>query len=136
MGMGHVFVDVVVKGSRGEEKLEKVMVDSGASYTVLDLDIVERVSAWRIPYKISLELGDGRVVEAEVYAIIICVEGRCAPTLVTSFRGAKNVVGVRTLEDLGLAVDPVSKRLIPVRPSNTAYFYLLHAKAFSHCLLL
>jgi predicted aspartyl protease len=125
--MGHVFVDIVVKGSRGEEKLEKVLVDTGASYTVLDLDIVERVSAWRIPFRISLELGDGRVVEAETYAAIVCIGDRCAPTLVASFRGAKNVVGVRTLEDLGLAVDPVSKRLVPVRPPNTAYFYTLQS---------
>ena len=121
--MGHVFVDVVVKGSRGEEKLEKVMVDTGASHTVLDLDVVERVYAWRIPYRTSLELGDGRVVEAEVYAAIVCIGSRCAPTLIASFRGAKNVIGVRTLEDLGLAVDPVSKKLVSVRPPNKAYFY-------------
>jgi len=125
--MVHVFVDIVVKGSRGEEKLEKVVVDTGASYTVLDLDIVERVSAWRIPFRIPLELGDGRVVEAEVHAAIVCVEDRCAPTLVASFRGAKNVVGVRTLEDLGLAVDPVNKKLVPVRPPNIAYFYTLQS---------
>jgi predicted aspartyl protease len=121
--MGHFFVDIVVKGSRGEEKLEKVMVDTGASYTVLDLDIVERVSAWRTPYRASLELGDGRVVEAEVYATIVCIGSRCAPTLVASFRGAKNVIGVRTQEDLGLAMDSVSKKLVPVRPPNRAYFY-------------
>jgi hypothetical protein len=40
------------------------------------------------------------------------------------------------LEDLGLAIDPVSKKLIPVRPSNTAHFHLFQAKAFSQCLLL
>ena len=104
-----------------------ILIDAGTGYTVLDLDIIERVSAWRIPFGISLELGDGRAVKAETYAAIVCVGDRCAPTLVASFRGAKNVVGVRALEDLGLALDHVSKRLVPVRPPSTAYFYTLQS---------
>jgi len=36
--------------------------------------------------------------------------------------GAKSVVGVRTLEDLGLKVDPVSGRFEESRPKNVAYF--------------
>ena len=103
-----------------------ILIDAGASYTVLDLDIVERVSAWGIPSRVSLKLGDGRVVEAETCAAIVCVGDRCAPTLVASFGGAKNVV-VRALEDLGLALDPVNKILVPVRPPSTAYFYRLQS---------
>jgi predicted aspartyl protease len=60
---------------------------------------------------------------ASVYAVIATLEGRTAPTLATCFEGADNVIGVRTLEDLGLRVDPVSGKLEPVRPSNLAYFY-------------
>ena len=58
---------------------------------------------------------------------LVCVGDRSAPTLVASFGGAKNVVGVRTLEDLGLALGPVGKRLAPVRPPSTAYFYTLQS---------
>ncbi|MCC6055579.1 MAG: HD domain-containing protein [Desulfurococcaceae archaeon] len=105
----------------------RIFAFSGAKGRSLDLDIVERVSAWRTPFRVSLELGDGRVVEAEICAAIVCIEDMCAPTLVASFRGAKNVIGVRALEDLGLAVDPAGKRFVPVRPPNTAYFYTLQS---------
>ena len=33
--VGHIYADVVVKGSRGEISLRNVIVDAGASYTVL-----------------------------------------------------------------------------------------------------
>ncbi|MFZ8795131.1 MAG: hypothetical protein ACO2O2_14795, partial [Acidilobaceae archaeon] len=78
----------------------------------------------RIPFEIHLELGDGRIVKASVYAVIVTLEGRTAPTLITCFEGAKSVIGVRTLEDLSLRVSPVSGKLELVRPSNLAYFYI------------
>lgn len=118
--VGHVYVDVTLRGASGEIVLRGVLVDTGATYTVLERDVLEGVGAWPIPHKLSLELGGGRAVEADVYAVILCVEGRCAPTLAASFRGARNVLGVRTLEDLGLRVDPASGRLEPVRPAGVA----------------
>jgi predicted aspartyl protease len=118
--VGHVYADVTLRGARGEIVLQGVLVDTGATYTVLERDALERVGAWPIPHRLRLELGDGRAVEADVYAVIVCVEGRCAPTLAASFRGARNVLGVRTLEDLGLRVDPASGKLEPVRPAGVA----------------
>ena len=69
--MGHIYVDVVVKSSRGEISLRNVIVDAGASYTVLSKEVVEKVGAWPIPYTVRLELGDSRAVEADIYAIIV-----------------------------------------------------------------
>jgi predicted aspartyl protease len=121
--MGHIYSDLLVKGAKGEVVLKDVLVDTGASYTVLEKAVVEGVGAWRIPYTVDLELGDGRTVKADVYAVIVGLGDRSAATLVACFEGAKTVLGVRTLEDLGLKVDPVSGRLEPTRPKNTAYFY-------------
>lgn len=121
--MGHVYVDVVVRGAKGEVPLRGVLVDTGASYTVLDEEVAEKVGAWPIPYKVRSELGDGRVVEASVYAVVVKVGDRSAATLVACFKGARSVLGVRTLEDLGLRVDPVSGKLEPTRPAGLAYFY-------------
>ncbi len=113
----------MVRGARGEAVLSHILVDTGASYTVLPEDVVERVGAWLLPHRVALELGDGRVVEANVYAVIVGIEDRIAATIAVSFKGARVVVGVRTLEDLGLKVDPIIGRLEPTRPRNTAYFY-------------
>ena len=121
--VGHIYADVVVEGSRGEILLRNVIVDVGASYTVLSKEVVEKVGAWPIPYTVRLELGDGRAVEADIYAVIIRLKERSAPTLAACFEGAKMVLGVRTLEDLGLRVDPTSGKLEPTRPAGSAYFY-------------
>jgi predicted aspartyl protease len=126
--MGHVYADVVVRGAVGEALLKGVIVDTGASYTVLPRDVVERVGAWPIPHSVDLELGDGRVVKAGVYAVIVSIGDRSAAALAACFEGAKSVIGVRTLEDLGLKVDPVSGRLEATRPKNVAYFYSLLIK--------
>jgi len=48
-----------------------VIVDTGATYTVLDKKTANEVGAWRIPFEIHLELGDGRIVKASMYAIIV-----------------------------------------------------------------
>ncbi|MEM1632348.1 MAG: hypothetical protein QXX83_09490 [Thermofilum sp.] len=90
---------------------------------MLDEEVAEKVGAWPIPYKVRSELGDGRVVEASVYAVVVKVGDRSAATLVACFKGARSVLGVRTLEDLGLRVDPVSGKLEPTRPAGLAYFY-------------
>jgi predicted aspartyl protease len=100
-----------------------VIVDTGATYTILDKKTANEVGAWRIPFEIHLELGDGRIVKASMYAIIVTLESRTAPTLTACFEGAKNIIRVRTLEDLGLRVDPISGKLEPLRPNNLAYSY-------------
>jgi predicted aspartyl protease len=61
----------VLRGSRGEVLLKNVMVDTGAAYTILDKKTANEVGAWRIPLEIHLELGDGRIVKASMYAIIV-----------------------------------------------------------------
>ena len=122
--MGHVYADVVVKGAKGEVVLKNVIVDTGASYTTLDEKVVEEIGAWSIPHTVDLELGDGRVVKSNIYAVIVSLEERTVATLAACFEGARMVLGVRTLEDLGLKVDPVSGKLEPTRPKDIAYFYL------------
>jgi predicted aspartyl protease len=59
--------------------------------------------------------------------VIVSIGDRSAAAL-ACFEGAKSVIGVRTLEDLGLNVDPVSGRLEATRPKNIAYFYSLLIK--------
>ena len=43
--MGHVYADIVVRGAAGEVSLRNVIVDTGASYTTLSKDIVEKIGA-------------------------------------------------------------------------------------------
>ena len=122
--MGHVTVDLEVIGTRDKVTMESVLVDTGASFTVVSIEIVKKIGGLKLPIKpISLELGDGRRVDAELYAIGIVLRGREGGTLAACFEEAKPVIGVRTLEDLGLKPNPITGDLEEERPPGVAYFY-------------
>jgi len=121
--LGHVRVDVCVRGGKGELRLEKVLVDTGATYTVMPLEVLEEVGAVKSPHPIVLELGDGRKVKADVYVATVEIDGREGPGLILTFKGAKTVLGVQALEALGLRVDPTTSKLEATRPKGIAYFY-------------
>lgn len=56
---------------RGEHRITNVVVDTGTTYTVLSRDVLEKVGAPKLPVQVSLELGDGRVVETDAHAIAV-----------------------------------------------------------------
>ncbi|MEM2936796.1 MAG: hypothetical protein QW231_06440 [Candidatus Bathyarchaeia archaeon] len=124
--MGHIYAEIEITGAKGFKKIEKVLVDTGASTTILPLTIIEEAGGIKIPTEpVELELGDGRRVKAEVYGVGIKLKGRRAGTLILSFEDAKTVIGVRTLEDLGLKPNPITGELEEERPPGVYYFYNL-----------
>jgi len=104
--VGHVFVKARFRG-RGVVEFEKILVDTGASFTVMPLDVAERHFI-ETPFTVDLKLGDGRVVKAKVFVAEGEIEGRRGPLRIMAFENAIPVVGVDTLETLGLKVDPVT----------------------------
>ncbi|MBS7626602.1 aspartyl protease family protein [Candidatus Bathyarchaeota archaeon] len=110
-------------GTKTHRVIDKLLVDTGATFTVLPRDLLEEIGAVKVPTKTKLELGDGRRVEAEVYAVVLAVGDREGATLAVTFMDAKPVLGIRSLEDLGLKVDPVSGSLEATRPPGVAYYY-------------
>ena len=121
--MAHVYAKATLIGTRTLRALDNLLVDTGATFTVLPRDLLEEIGALRVPTKTKLELGGGRSVEAEVYAVVVAIEDREGATLAVTFTDAKPVLGVRSLEDLGLKVDPVSGSLEAARPPGVAYYY-------------
>jgi len=107
--MGHVRVNVCIRGGKGERELGEILADTGATYTILPLEVIEGVGAVKIPpYAMDVELGDGRTVKASVYATSIKIGDREGPAIILTFEKAKSVLGVQTLESLGLRVDLTS----------------------------
>ncbi|MGC8543997.1 aspartyl protease family protein [Caldivirga sp.] len=94
--MGHVFVNVRFRG-RDVFIMEKVLVNPGASFTVMPLEIA-REHFIETPFEAEVKLGDGRMVKAKVFIAEAEIEGRRGPVQVLAFSGAMPVVGVDTLE--------------------------------------
>lgn len=123
--MTHVYTKARLSGALAQHEIGQILADTGATFTVLPEDVLQKIGAAKLPTKTRLELGDGRNVEADVYAVVMTIEDREGATLVVTFPGAKSVLGVRSLEDLGLKVDPVEGTLEPTRPAGVAYYYRL-----------
>lgn len=124
--MGHVTANINIKGEKGERALTGILVDSGATYTVLSPEVVEEVGAIKASFTTDIMLGDGRKVKAAVYLASASIDDREGPAIILSFKGTKEVIGVQTLESLGLKLDPSAGKLEATRPKNLAYFYTLY----------
>jgi predicted aspartyl protease len=115
--MGHVFVRARFRG-RDVVEFERILVDTGASFTVMSLAVAERYFI-ETPFTVKLRLGDGRVVDAKVFVAEGEIEGRRGPLRILAFENAIPVIGVDALETLGLKVDPVTGRI-----EKTEYYML------------
>jgi predicted aspartyl protease len=115
--VGHVFLKAVFRGKEVLE-VDKMLVDTGASFTVMPLRVAEKYFI-ETPFKVDLKLGDGRVVKARVFVAEAEIEGRRGPLRILAFEGAVPVIGVDTLETLGLKVDPLTGKV-----EKTDYYML------------
>ena len=113
MGTFAVTLGVADPQGRRYEEVE-AMVDSGAAYTVLPASILEGLGVE--PHETrGFVLADGHRVERGFGQTWIRLDGReCVSPVVFWDEGSMPLLGAVTLEILGLAIDPVNARLIPV----------------------
>ncbi|MGQ9628868.1 MAG: aspartyl protease family protein [bacterium] len=107
-------------------ELKNVLINTGATYTVLPEEILEEVGAWGPLSEVEVGLGNGKRVKARAYGVAIEIEGVEAPSISIAFEGAQTVIGVETLESIGLKLDPTTGRLEFTRPKGMAYFYFVY----------
>ncbi|HYU06093.1 MAG TPA: retroviral-like aspartic protease family protein [Thermoplasmata archaeon] len=107
--VGEVYARMRVHGPRGSLELERVLVDTGATHSMVERRIADRLG---IPAERRTRFAVvGGTIEFPVGLALLEIEGQ-------SFRvpvilGDRNLVGITTLEILGFAVDPVENKLIP-----------------------
>lgn len=114
-GIGHFRVAVEV-GTRSGERFEAIeaLVDTGATYTWIPRDVLKRLGATPEEER-PFVLADGREVRYPVAWLQIRLGARAQPTIVVFGElGSEPILGVVTLEEFLLAVDPVSRRLVSV----------------------
>ena len=100
-------VRVTVKGiERGQERTVKVIVDTGASLSVIPKSTLRKIGAaprWQRQFI----LANGEKIERDVGIVIFCWNGyEGASEVIFGERGDKPFLGALTLEALGLKVNP------------------------------
>jgi predicted aspartyl protease len=90
-------------------------VDSGAIYSVVPSEILRAIGIDPEDQE-TFWLADGRKVRRDVGWALFEMQGRRAPSrVVFGRRGDACLLGMVTLEELGLSLDPLKRRLRPLR---------------------
>ena len=113
--MGQVNVQIAIVNPRTDARSEEftALADTGATLCVIPAAILESVGIDRLR-PVSLVFADGRRATRDVGDAVVTVNDDAAPCrVVFGESGDTALLGVTVLEQLGLAVDPVQRRLIP-----------------------
>ncbi|HKZ47790.1 MAG TPA: retroviral-like aspartic protease family protein [Thermoplasmata archaeon] len=112
--MGLTHVEVTLFGASGEGFTMTLLVDSGATYTVVPRELAERLGL-RPEEELRFEIANGEIVTRPVGQAEVQIQGRRTWTkIVFGEPRDKKLLGVYTLEGLGLEIDPVRRLLRPV----------------------
>jgi clan AA aspartic protease len=113
--MGEVRVQIVVVNLRTGAQSEGMtaLADTGATLSVIPGEVLRRLGIEK-RRTVSLVLADGRRAERGVGDAAVAVNGEAVPCrVVFGESGDAVLLGLTALEQLGLAVDPVQRRLVP-----------------------
>ena len=113
--MGKLVVTIGVGDQQGTqfEDLE-VTVDTGSTFTAVPRALLQRLG---VPVRRSARsrLADGSSVPVDIGWTVVSLEDQIFATqVIFAEENQPSLLGVVTLEDALLAVDPVGQRLVPV----------------------
>ena len=113
--MGITYVEGRARGPSGKEEGVSLLVDSGATYSVLPQKTWEAIEL-RPKRKVTFTLADGTTVERSVSeAYLILPQGEAHTPVILGEEGDEALLGVVTLEILGLVFNPFDRTLRPMR---------------------
>jgi clan AA aspartic protease len=112
--VGHVYAEVELKGTKAEKEV-RMFVDTGATRTIIPYEIAEEIGVQKTPYHDKVEYGDGNIRELEVATLKLKIARREATDIVYLDDIKEPILGVYTLETLGLKVNPQSGEIEPSR---------------------
>jgi len=111
--MGHVHVEAIVSGRRSARV--RFLVDTGATYTVISPALGRKLGATPSTKPFIVSLASGRKRKAHACTLGVKIARREAPMTALLIAGSEPLLGVETLEALGLKVDPKRGTLEPTR---------------------
>ena len=113
--MGITYVEGQVKGPSKKRKSVRFLIDSGATYSLLPKKVWKAIGL-KPRRKVSFTLADGTAIERSVSeTYIILPQGQAHTPVVLGEEGDEALLGVVTLEILGLVFNPFDRSLSPMR---------------------
>jgi predicted aspartyl protease len=112
--MGITYIYGTVTGPKGQQRLQ-FLVDSGATYTVLPIEVWQAIGL--APKRsVNFSLADGTIIERQVSECHITLDaGDGHSPVVLGEPGDAPLLGVVTLEMIGLVFNPFNRTLQPMR---------------------
>jgi len=112
--MGITYIEGTVTGPGGSRSLS-FLVDSGATYTLLPYDVWQAIGLTS-KRSLSFVLADGSQIERQISECHIALSmGDGYSPVVLGEPGDDALLGVVTLENLGLVFNPFNRTLHPMR---------------------
>ena len=110
--MGITTIAATVSDLKGKKKIaSEFLVDTGASYTVIPETMAKKLNL-KVDRTQKFSLADGTTVERDLGFAIVAIDGQEAPsTVIIGRKGDSPLLGALTLENMGLMVDPFSRKL-------------------------
>ena len=113
--MGLTYVEGVVSGPTGSTRAVRFLVDSGARYSLLPFDDW-RALGLTAERRLTFVLADGTEIERDVSECYITLpQGKGHMPVILGEPGDEALLGVVTLEILGLVLHPFDRTLRPAR---------------------
>ena len=115
--MGMTYIDGVVRGPEGREETVRFLVDSGAGYSLLPGPVWKAIGLEPIREQL-FNLADGTQITRNVSECYLMLP-ECGASHATVVLGEvgddQPLLGVITLENLGLVLNPFNRTLQPMR---------------------
>ena len=111
--MGHVHQRVTLFGEKSA--IVRMLVDTGATFSVIPDALARAIGITRHRRSVPVTLADGRRLRLEAGTAVFRIGTREAPATILIGDVVEPILGVETLEALGLTVDSRKRRLTPSR---------------------
>jgi clan AA aspartic protease len=112
--MGITYVDGTVRGPTGQEVPVRMLVDSGAMYSLLPTDVWQEIGLEETRQQ-DFRLADGTIVRRRISECYLMLDqGETHTPVILGEPGDGTLLGVVTLEELGLVFNPFNRTLHPI----------------------
>jgi predicted aspartyl protease len=112
--MTHLIVAIANPARPARRARRKMLIDSGAAYSIVDGPTLERLGIRRTGTRTFI-LADGSQIARDTGAAFFRLHGReAASTVIFGEPGDAALIGVVTLEEFGLVLDPMRRELRPM----------------------